>query len=156
MVFAPTGERSSAIAPAPIRIVGIVSALPILLAEAPVRRRARYRFRRRLKVADRRQSTPVRAPRATAITGVTTVVLSVPVDGAAARAQALRSIATPLLRDVLRRVSRAGRRAVALRAAIRLLPLRREEAAVPLRGVPAEEAVAVADKQDVNHQVRTI
>lgn len=155
MVFAPTGERSSAIAPAPIRIVGIVSALPILLAEAPVRRRARYRFRRRLKVADRRQSIPVRAPRATAITGVTTVVLSVPVDGAAARAQALRSIETPRLRDVPR-VSRAGRRAVALRAAIRLLPLRREEAAVPLRGVPAEEAVEVVDKQDVNHQVRTI
>lgn len=155
MVFAPTGERSSAIAPAPIRIVGIVSALPILLAEAPVRRRARYRFRRRLKVADRRQSIPVRAPRATAITGVTTVVLSVPVDGAAARAQALRSIATPRLRGVPR-ASRADRRAVALRAAIRLLPLRREEAAVPLRGDPVEEAVEVVDKQDVNHQVRTI
>ena len=155
MVFAPTGERSSAIAPAPIRIVGIVSALPILLAEAPVRRRARYRFRRRLKVADRRQSTPVRAPRVTAITAVTTAVLSVRAVGVAVRAQALRSIATPRLRDVPR-VSRADRRAVALRAAIRLLPLRREEAAVPLRGVPAEEAVAVADKQGVNNQVRTI
>lgn len=153
MVFAPTGERSSAIAPAPIRIVGIVSALPILLAEAPVRRRARYRFRRRLKVADRRQSIPVRAPRATAITGVTTVVLSVPVDGAAA--QALRSIATPRLRGVPR-ASRADRRAVALRVAIRRHPLRREEAAVPLRGDPVEEAVEVVDKQDVNHQVRTI
>lgn len=156
MVFAPTGERSSAIAPAPIRIAGTASALPIPLAGVPARRRVRYRFRRRLKVADRRQSTPVRAPRVTAITAVTTAVLSVRAVGVAVRAQALRSIATPRLRDVLRRVSRADRRAVALRAAIRLLPLRREEAAVPLRGDPVEEAVEVVDKQDVNHQVRTI